>query len=355
MIGRVDPKIGGPLQTLNAYVRFLRGNHSKVDILGLKGSDSYSFDEGVGVELAEWPPRNLRSALALVRRIFAARTTSVAILGVWHPLFFADALVRLIARGHGKRVLIPTQSLSPIDWDKHRRIKRFLRPIVRLTLESYDAVVFASAGEREISTPIPTRARSLVVYHPANPLATIPTGTPRLPPSHSVAFFGRIVDQKDPHLLIAAFQHLPQDWTLHIIGSGESRLVGELHRVAEELGVSDRVIWHGWQDRKDAHTILSDAGVLAVTSHAENYCHSAVEAMLLGTPVVMVNRIASALDFGALRCAAVCNPDPIAIAETVLKLTEETEFRRIVLAAGRRFGSERLKGIGVEEVAGILA
>jgi glycosyltransferase involved in cell wall biosynthesis len=193
------------------------------------------------------------------------------------------------------------------------------------------------------------------VYHPANAPQVVQTVAERVTRDRSLAFLGRIVDQKDPHLLLSTFRNLPDDWTLHMIGSGDPELVRDLQRMAEDQGLADRVIWHGWKTREDAHGILSDAGVLAVTSRAENYCHAAVEAMILGTPVVMVNRVASARDFGAMRCAAVCDPDPIAISQAVLKMTEDSDHRNSILAAGKRFGAERLLGVGVEKVAELLA
>ena len=75
------------------------------------------------------------------------------VFGVWHPVFFIDGFLRLLRISRGRRFLVPTQSLSPIDWQKHSRVKRSLRRLVFAMVGRFDRVIFASYGERRVSVP----------------------------------------------------------------------------------------------------------------------------------------------------------------------------------------------------------
>ena len=78
--------------------------------------------------------------------------------------------------------------------------------------------------------------------------------------------------------------------------------------------------WHGWKDQREAHEVLARATVLLVTSVDENYCHAAVEAMAIGVPVVMVDRIAAAYDLERNGTGIVCETNAAALAAAASRL-----------------------------------
>lgn len=71
----------------------------------------------------------------------------------------------------------------------------------------------------------------------------------------------------------------------HVVGTG--RIEEELRRVAVELGLGDRVVWHGFQ--KDVRAILRQADVFLLPSWREGLPNSLLEAMAEGLVCVARN------------------------------------------------------------------
>jgi D-inositol-3-phosphate glycosyltransferase len=105
---------------------------------------------------------------------------------------------------------------------------------------------------------------------------------------HVVAFVGRIQPLKAPDIVLRAAARLPR---VHIVvaggpsGSGLASPDG-LVRLAEELGITERVTFLPPQSRADLATLFQAADLVAVPSYSESFGLVAVEAQACGTPVV---------------------------------------------------------------------
>lgn len=99
---------------------------------------------------------------------------------------------------------------------------------------------------------------------------------------------GRLVELKRYDLLLKIYAGLVQrnpafgNIDLKIAGDGE--LAGELERLAEELGVAERVDFLGW--RSDIYSLMKGALCLAHTSDYEGFPNVILEAMFAGTPAI---------------------------------------------------------------------
>ncbi len=71
---------------------------------------------------------------------------------------------------------------------------------------------------------------------------------------------------------------------MHFVGDGDYRLIFE--ELAKKEGVSDICIFHGWKNRKDVLTIVSQMDFLISTSRFESFGCSMAEAVMMGTPVL---------------------------------------------------------------------
>ncbi|WP_276013193.1 D-inositol-3-phosphate glycosyltransferase [Mycobacterium conspicuum] len=107
-----------------------------------------------------------------------------------------------------------------------------------------------------------------------------------------VAFVGRIQPLKAPDVVLRAAARLPG---VRVVvaggpsGSGlSSRAAGPdgLARLADELGIGDRVTFLPPQSRADLATLFQAADLVAVPSYSESFGLVAVEAEACGTPVV---------------------------------------------------------------------
>ena len=126
-------------------------------------------------------------------------------------------------------------------------------------------------------------------------LAVIPNGIPLEPytrlsrNSHSkgtvFGAVGRLVPVKDHGTLLRAFAiaaaSLP-DMTLEFLGDGP--LMGALETTARELGIGDRVVFHG--ATLDVAAFLAHLDVFVLSSLSEGLPLTLIEAMAAGLPVV---------------------------------------------------------------------
>lgn len=101
---------------------------------------------------------------------------------------------------------------------------------------------------------------------------------------------GRLESQKRQDRVIEALPRLP-GVTLGILGEGS--LAGRYAELAERLTVSDRVRFLGF--RRDVADVIGAADVVAVPSAFEGFGRVAVEAIAIGTPVVL-SRVAGLED-----------------------------------------------------------
>jgi glycosyltransferase involved in cell wall biosynthesis len=219
-------------------------------------------------------------------------------------------------------------SLTTYDWAKHRRVKRAMRPIVAVLLHKLDGVVFASTGERVASEPEVWRDAK-VVLHPSTAPENLGQDLP--PVEYDVLFVGRIDPQKDLQLLLRSVAKSRQSYKVAIVGDGDPEYTAELMALSGRLGLSERVTWCGWRPHSEVQVMLRQSRVTLVTSLVENYCHSAIEGILAGTEVVLVDRVMSAADFAKLADVIVCAPQPedvaAAVDEAILRWATRTAAR----------------------------
>jgi teichuronic acid biosynthesis glycosyltransferase TuaC len=74
------------------------------------------------------------------------------------------------------------------------------------------------------------------------------------------------------------------DWRLDVVGDGIDR--ARYEQRARELGLGDRITFHGLQPRDVVARFLQQSDLHIVPSDQETFCVAAVEALACGTPVV---------------------------------------------------------------------
>ncbi|WP_206951350.1 glycosyltransferase [Trinickia acidisoli] len=117
---------------------------------------------------------------------------------------------------------------------------------------------------------------------------------PTLAGRRLLLFLGRLHPKKGCDLLLRAFARVATtEPLLHLVfaGTGDGDTVAQLHTLARELGIAERVTWTGLLqgDCKWGAFGASDAFVLP--SHQENFGVAVVEALASGTPVLISDKI----------------------------------------------------------------
>lgn len=331
VVGRIDRHLGGPARTLEGYAQGFTEHGYEVRILAVGSPQvAHAMFRGKGIQVdVRSGPRQFTSGFAQLLQ--HRRPRIVIVFGVWHWPFFISTAALLFSkaflRDRIRAVLVPTASLAPSDYRSHRLAKTLLSPIVQLCLTAFAKIAYSSTGEMNASHPRVRKRKRLVQFEPSPAAAAIrasfiASGIDG--DRDGACFIGRVSRVKSLELLFSAMVSLPEA-ELAILGSGESAYVASLHRLSMDLGIADRLHWAGWLDGDSVSDALMRTRVVVVTSHNENFCHAALEAVAGGARVLMVDRIMSASDFSTILDVSTCPPTPAAVAAGVRALLAEPD------------------------------
>jgi glycosyltransferase involved in cell wall biosynthesis len=140
---------------------------------------------------------------------------------------------------------------------------------------------------------------------------------------------------KDQRTLLRAFKLLierPLDVLLDI--AGEDTLNGEIQRLAESLGVSGRVAFHGRLASPRLLPLYQRAHLHVVSSRHEAAHVATLEASACGVPTVG-SAVGYIADFAPDRAVAVTPADPRLLADAVVELLHDAPRRNALAQAAR--------------------
>lgn len=107
-------------------------------------------------------------------------------------------------------------------------------------------------------------------------------------------FLGRIHEKKGVDLLLRAFSEVYHSegapWQLVIAGP-ESHYANEMKSLAQQLGISERVVWTGMLSGILKWGALYQADIFVLPSHQENFGMAVAEALSCGLPVLISKKV----------------------------------------------------------------
>jgi len=143
---------------------------------------------------------------------------------------------------------------------------------------------------------------------------------------------GSLSKVKNQSLALRTLALLPEHYSLDILGDGAER--SNLVQLATELGISDRVNFHGYVANPAAY--FSQAQFVVHTSHSETYGLVMYEAADFRKPVIAANQGVMADVIPRLVPGAVAELEPHAFASAILALEANPVSERDVDEAARR-------------------
>ncbi|WP_221583285.1 glycosyltransferase [Microbacterium sp. G2-8] len=111
-------------------------------------------------------------------------------------------------------------------------------------------------------------------------------------PDKRIVFVGRLTSEKRIDDILRAVATFPAEDELQVelIGDGDQRPA--LEALAEELGIRDRVVFHGHVSDEELRAALTRASLFAIASIAELQSIATMEAMASGLPIVAADAVA---------------------------------------------------------------
>jgi len=170
---------------------------------------------------------------------------------------------------------------------------------------------------------------------------------------HLLASVGNLVPLKGHDLVIRALAALP-DTSLIIAGGGA--LLGDLERLAKEVGVSERVRFLGAVPQPALPEIYSAADALVLASSHEGLPNVIMEAIACGTPVIAtkvggIPEILTSHEAGIL----LEERSDTAIAEAVKALWTSLPDRSVTQALAQKFQWSETTAAQLKLFRGLLA
>lgn len=223
---------------------------------------------------------------------------------------------------------------------------------VSVYYEMADKVVFQTEDERNCFRNL-DRGKTAIIPNAVRQDLPCWTGEE----SRSVAFVGRLVEQKNPMLLIEAFRRFKQthrEWKLDLYGDGPMR--DELLRAVHESDLDDSVVFHG--NVTAVTEKVSVSGMYVSTSNFEGISNSMLESIAMGVPSVCTDcagggarlAIQDGVNGLLIRCG-----DAVGLAEAMASIADDKEFaRRLGKTAhdsARRFAPSSVYPLWVEALS----
>lgn len=176
-----------------------------------------------------------------------------------------------------------------------RREKLYFRPVDKLIYSQYDSIISITEKTRDnLIAWIDPKRKNLDKHIVIENGVDIKKIKEALPYKKSelikdlsestklVCMVGRFSEAKDQPTLIRSISKLPEE--IHLILVGEGPLMADNKKLAEELGISDRVHFLGF--RQDIPRILKTVDIVVLSSHWEGLSLASIEGLASGKPFI---------------------------------------------------------------------
>jgi glycosyltransferase involved in cell wall biosynthesis len=239
-------------------------------------------------------------------------------------------------------------SLSQKAWKK----KPYMALIERKTLTGASAIHLTSEGELTNSHLEKWRIPKLVVplgLHNSK-YSDLPGDDkffkryPELSNRLIILFLGRLHYKKQPDVVIRAFHqlcHEMNDVHLVVAGTGEMSYVENLHALAKNLGIQERVLFTGMLEGDAVKEAYRAASIFVLPSWQENFGLSVVEAMAAECAVVISDHMDLAPDIERVNAGLVVVPNVEETAVAMTSLLKNAPLRREMGNRGRQLVLEK--------------
>jgi glycosyltransferase involved in cell wall biosynthesis len=243
------------------------------------------------------------------------------------------------ARTIGVRYLLHVHDFDYAE--EYRQRGPLLKALIRSIFRGARKVLVLGARDQELLSKLLELPRHQIsVLHNAvpDPLPDIAKQRPPGEPSH-LLFLGHLSERKGvPELLraLAKPELASRNWRVTFAGGGP---IDKYRAMARELGIADRLDFHGWVGQSEVRAMFADADALVLPSHAEGLAMAVLEGLSYGlavvtTPVGAHSEVIEPDVSGIL----VPPGDVAALSDALLRVIDHKDLRdRLRVGARRRY------------------
>ena len=309
LIGSVSSATGGPVEGIKQLGTTLTSQGHRVEIASLDAPGSSCLAD---CPLLVYPLGPGKFTYAFSDRLIPwlrenrSRYDAVIVNGIWQ--FHSFAAWQALRNSDTAYVVFTHGMLDP--WFKKRyplkHIKKWMYwPWAEYrVLRDAAAVLFTCEEERLLAR------QSFWLYHckeivvnygtarpsgdPQLEMADFLSAYPELRGKKLALFIGRIHPKKGCDILIEAFaKTLAADssWEIVIAGPDQVGWQKKLQSQANQLGLGSRITWAGMLHGPKKWGALRAAEIFVLPSHQENFGIAVAEALAVGTPVLISDRV----------------------------------------------------------------
>jgi glycosyltransferase involved in cell wall biosynthesis len=307
LVHTLDPSVGGVATAVLGLSREIAKRGHKIDIVALDAPDApWLANIGLTVHALGTGLTSYRysSKLSPWLKEHGGDYDRVIVNGLWQYLSFAAR--QRYAGSLIPYVVFPHGMLDP--WFKEtfrlKHLKKWLYwPWADYrVLRDAAAVIFTSEEERLLARKSFWLYRANEKVSPLGVESPAPTSPqtrehflehfPQLRSKRVLLFLGRLHPKKGCDILIDAFAELKNDSVaLMLAGPDQVGWQRELQRRADSFNLGPRVVFPGMLEGEMKQGALEVADAFVLPSHQENFGMAVAEALAVGLPVLISNRI----------------------------------------------------------------
>lgn len=240
----------------------------------------------------------------------------------WNLVALLSAFICWIRKW--KYVVTPRGMLSPYTY-QNSILKRLIHFCFGNTLMK-NAVVHATASDEAVKIEALNSKYNIQVA-PNYVSIDIPSIERSKNSTPQLLFLSRIHPKKGLDILIKSIKLLPMDVHLNIVGDGDLDYIDSLKKIANDLGVVDKISWHGSVYDQSKFSYYANNDLMILPSHDENFANNVLESLLLGTPVVVSENVGLAIFVKNNNLGWVFKGGELQLADAISRALNNSELR----------------------------
>lgn len=334
-------EIGGPIRSVSDLAEAMRQRGHRVTIATADDRDipdEWRVGEGPTVaRLRHGRFGSLDRASRVRMRELVATADVLHLSGVWER---SSAMVASIARSLGKPYVISPRGVLD-DWSMGQgglKKRLYLALVSARMVQAASAVHCTAAGEASQVERRVHGSRTQVIPNllRLDALHALPRAESAAP---RILFLARVHPKKGLERLLEALARIDSDPTpiLEVAGEGDPKEVARIERRIAELGLGDRVRFHGHLDADARLELMSRSWMMALPTSQENFGNALFESLAAGLPVITSDDLDTAPELADSGGAILVSRSPKAIADSISALLADPKRRRELGERGRQW------------------